>query len=512
MVTFINSASLSGMEVEKILVEVDISAGLPDFRIVGIADSAVRESRERIRAAIKNSGFQFPVKKIIVNLAPAELRKEGPIYDLPIAIGILRASGQIADEFFLSKEIEDYIFMGELGLDGRIRGIRGVLAAVLHFADKNKDFVLPASNCKEALLAGIDCHRFTSLKEVADWLNQSYKPPLEERIDLLAEREKARLNPDYDFSQVKGQLLIKRGIEVAVAGGHNFLVKGSPGTGKSMLAKCIPGIMPDLTYEEMLEITKIYSIAGELNQERPFICLPPYRNPHHSTSLSALAGGGTIPKPGEVSLSHLGLLFLDEIAEYQKRVLESLREPIEDGSITISRLRGKNKYPANFILGASMNPCPCGYLGSEKKACSCSPGQIEKYKNKLSGPLLDRIDIFLHSQEVPYEDIKSNKNIEDSRSVKKRIEGARAIQRRRFAGKAGKTNSLMSKEDLEKYCKLDKKGEVLMEEAYKSLDLSLRAYDKILKVARTIADLKAREEIQLDDLAEAIQYRKEERD
>lgn len=504
MVTFINSAANTGMQVEKIITEVDISNGLPDFRIVGISDSMVRESRERIRAAIKNSGFDFPVKKIIVNLAPADIRKEGTVYDLPIAIGILRASGQLAEGCF---DYDNHIFMGELGLDGTLRSIRGVLPAVLHFADEKKNFILPAANSLEAALAGITCYKFQSLREVADWIKFDLPLPFEEKIDLLAEREKNKLNSQYNFSQVKGQFLIKRGIEVAVAGGHNFIIQGIPGTGKTMLAKCIPGIMPDLDYEEMLEITKIYSVAGELDQEKPFICLPPYRNPHHSSSLTALVGGGSFPKPGEVSLSHMGIMFLDEIAEYQKKVLEALREPVEDGEVTISRLRAKIKYPANFILAASMNPCPCGYLGSEKKACTCTASQIRNYKNKLSGPLLDRIDIFLYSREVLYEELKTDAVAESSQQIKERIERARAIQKIRFKGKKGQTNANMHKDDLNKYCLLDDEGELLMEEAYKSLNLSVRAHDKLLKVARTIADLEGREKITSAHIAEAVQYR-----
>lgn len=504
MVTFINSAANTGMQVEKVIAEVDISNGLPDFRIVGISDSMVRESRERIRAAIKNSGFEFPVKKIIVNLAPADIRKEGTVYDLPIAIGILRASGQLAEGFF---DYENHIFMGELGLDGTLRGIRGVLPAVLHFADEKKNFILPAANSMEAALAGIACYKFKYLKEVADWIRFDLPLPQEEKIDLIAEREKNKLNPEYDFSQVKGQVLIKRGIEVAVAGGHNFLIQGIPGTGKTMLAKCIPGIMPDLDYEEMLEITKIYSIAGELDEDKPFICLPPYRNPHHSSSLTALVGGGSFPKPGEVSLSHMGIMFLDEIAEYQKKVLEALREPIEDGEVTISRLRAKIKYPANFILAASMNPCPCGYLGSEKRACTCTASQIRNYKNKLSGPLLDRLDIFLYSREVPYEELKADTPAESSQLIKERIEKARRIQKKRFTERKGYNNANMKKADLKKYCLLDPEGEGLLEEAYKSLNLSVRAHDKLLKVARTIADLQGREKINSADIAEAIQYR-----
>ena len=504
MVKIINSAVNMGMIIEKVSVEIDISGGIPDFRIVGIPDTAVRESRERIRSAIKNSGFDFPVRKIVVNLAPANLRKEGAFYDLPIAIGILKATGQLPEHIY---NTDDFVFLGELGLDGKIRGVKGVLPVVLQFMDKGFNFIVPGQNASEVALAGILCNKFFSLKEVVDFFNGKSGISAEKGVNVLAEKNQRPKRIKLDFSMVKGQDFAKRGIEVAVAGGHNILIKGSPGTGKTMLVKCIPGILPDLEYEEMLEITKIYSIAGELDEENPFITKPPFRSPHHSSSVSGIIGGGAFPRPGEVSLSHLGVLFLDEIPEYQRKVLESLREPMEDGEVTISRMRGKVKYPGDFILAASMNPCPCGYYGSKRKLCKCTEFQINSYCSRLSGPLMDRIDIVVNSGDVEFEDLRGASLSESSLTIKKRIEKAREIQRIRYKDRVRKTNAQMSQSDIKKYCIIDKKGEELLKEAYTFLNLSVRAFDKLIRVARTIADLEGRENISTEDLGEAVQYR-----
>ena len=503
MVSVVNSAVSNGMEIQKIIIEIDISGGIPDFRIVGIPESGARESRERVRSAIKNSGFDFPIRKIVVNIAPANIRKDAASYDLPIAIAILKATGQIKDD----PNLNQYIFLGELGLDGKLRGVKGVLPVVLNFKKKEYQFIVPGINAREVAVAGLNCHIFSSLKEIANFLNGSSHENIELSDNLISKELNKKIKTIYDFSQVKGQAFAKRGIEVAIAGGHNILIIGSPGTGKTMLAKCIPGILPALKKEEILEITKIYSIAGELDEENPIISSPPFRSPHHSSSISGIIGGGIFPKPGEVSLSHLGVLFLDEISEYERRTLESLREPMEDGEVTISRLKGKVKYPGDFILVGTMNPCPCGYYGSLKQECFCTESQIKKYKNKLSGPLIDRIDIIINSHEVEFNDLRCSNLEESSKEIKTRIEKARGLQNKRFSARKRKINSVMDKEDLKKYCNLDLDSEELLKKAFSYLNLSARAHDKILKVARTIADMEGRENINSEDLGEAIQYR-----
>lgn len=504
MVTIVNSAVNRGMDIEKVVIEIYISGGIPDFRIVGIPDGAVRECKERVRSAIKNSGFDFPIRKIVVNLAPANLRKEGASYDLPIAMGILKATGQILD---VRGDFERHIFLGELGLNGNIRGVKGVLPVALHFFNQGYSFVVPGVNAKEAALTGNGCIKFQSLIEVANYFNSKSDFSLELPGENLKINNMSKEDIEYDFSQVKGQTFAKRAIEVAVAGGHNILIKGSPGTGKSMLAKCIPGILPDLEKNEILEITKIYSIAGELDENNPVIKKPPFRSPHHSSSVPGVIGGGTFPRPGEVSLSHYGVLFLDEISEYSKSVLESLREPLEEKEVTISRISGKVKYPSDFILIASMNPCPCGYYGSNRKQCTCTESKIRQYNSKLSGPLLDRIDIIISSQDVEFEILRKEKTSENSSVIKNRITQAREIQKVRYSNNIRKINAGMGKEDIKRHCNLDSQGESLLKEAYSFLNLSARAYDKILRVARTIADLKGNENISSEDLGEAIQYR-----
>lgn len=494
--------SLIGLEGYLVNIEIDVSAGIPCWDIVGLPDASVKEAKERVRTAIKNSGYDMQSRKIVVNLSPADIKKEGSFFDLPIAIGILACSGNIN-----KKSIEDTIFIGELSLDGKINKVNGVLPMCIEAKKLGiKRVILPIENTKEAaVVKEIEVIGAKSLIEVVNFLN--YRIHIEStKFDfkkLFHNREAEIL----DFSEVKGQENIKRALEIAAAGGHNCLLIGSPGSGKTMLARRVPSILPDLTFEESLETTKIHSIAGILEKNVALITKRPFRSPHHTVSSISLIGGGRIPKPGEISLAHNGVLFLDELPEFNKNTLEVLRGPLEDKVVTISRINASLTYPCNFMFIASMNPCPCGYLGSREKECSCSEQSISRYIGKISGPLLDRIDIQIEVSQVKYQNLENNTKIETSQEVKKRVNDARKIQQDRYKKEKIYSNSALTPKLIEKYCKLDSKGKQILELAFNRLGLSARAYGRILKVARTIADLANEKNILKTHVAEAVQYR-----
>ncbi|MEG1559746.1 MAG: YifB family Mg chelatase-like AAA ATPase [Clostridia bacterium] len=500
MLARIMSRGLNGIDGFSVTVEVDVSTGMPSYDLVGLPDLAVKESRERIRAALKNSGFKYYFDRVIVSLAPADTKKEGSIYDLPIAIGLLNASGQINDS-----AIFEYAIMGELALDGSVRAIRGVLPMVIGALESGiKKVIIPYENALEAAyIDGIEIYAVKSLRETVSVIRKEGKItqyPLQHwDPDFLA--------GDIDFSDIRGQQGAKRAAEVAVAGGHNMLMVGTPGSGKTMLAKRIPSILPELMFEEALEITKIQSIAGELRDSGGLVTERPFRSPHHTSSCVSLVGGGTKARPGEISLSHYGVLFLDELPEFKKDVLEALRQPLEDGTVTISRANARYTYPAEFILIAAMNPCPCGNSGSKVGVCRCSQPQINKYRQRISGPLLDRIDIHIEMTEVPYDDIAGKKRGESSAEIRLRVNKARALQRDRYKNEALFFNAQLNGKFLEKYCPLNESAESLLRTAYNRLNLSARAFSRIKKVARTIADLAGEEVISASHIAEAIQYR-----
>jgi magnesium chelatase family protein len=509
MISNIYTGATNGIEGFKISVETDTISGLPNVIIVGLPDAAVSEAKERIRSAIKNSGYMFPMKRVIINLAPADVRKEGTGFDLPMAVGVLLAGGEV-----MSNNLDDTAFIGELSLDGDLRPVNGVLPTVLGLMEAGiKKVVVPYANAGEAALAGdIEVYGVKNLAEVVNFLNPSaisdfnIKPYKVDISNYLAQHPEN--TAVYDFKDVKGQEKAKRAMEIAAAGGHNMLMAGSPGSGKTLLAKCFSSILPPLEYSEAIELTKIYSISGLLEKDRPLMNVRPFRSPHHTASPAGIIGGGTNPKPGEITLAHRGVLFLDEVVEFPRTVLEVLRQPLEDGVVTISRAQTSIKYPADFILLAAMNPCPCGYYGDAQKKCVCSDMQIKRYWSRLSGPLLDRIDLQIEVARLSDDELLGKAATgESSATIRERVVRARNIQIERFKGENIVSNAQMSPKLIKKHCKLDSASEELLKSAIARFNLSARSYDRILKLSRTIADLKDSENIAAQHIAEAIQYR-----
>ena len=489
---------LQGIGGYEVLLEVYISNGLPAFDVVGLPDAAVREARERVRAAIKNNGYRFPVSRMTVNLAPADKKKAGTLYDLPMFIGILAADGDIDETG------DDCAFIGELSLSGELRPVYGALPMAIAAARCGvKKLFVPADNAAEAAFAdGISVYPVKNVDELLRLMRGevNIEPAAAPALDTLMEHMP-------DFSEVKGQENVKRALEIAAAGGHNILIVGPPGAGKSMMAKRLPGILPDMSRGEMIQSTEIYSVAGLTSREHPIVSMRPFRAPHHTVSAAGLSGGGTSPRPGEISLAHNGVLFLDELPEFRSDVLEVLRQPLEDGEVTVSRVAGTVTYPSRFMLVCAMNPCKCGWYGHPSGRCRCTERDVRRYHSKISGPLLDRIDLIVEVPALDYEELSRRSSAERSADIKKRVNAAREIQRRRFGGDGTMCNAHIGSREMSEICALDAEGEALMHAAFDSMRLSARSYDSILRVARTIADLDGQKNISAEHIAEAIQYR-----